>query len=93
MGITAIPLRITTIHNIREAKAPNHSFLLEIAATTQEAALEELARRYPWYDTHGGFAFWLEREHGGSLWVPADWQRSLPSGQLSDAINRHGGGG
>lgn len=75
MGIAVIPLRIIPISNINQAKAPNHSFLPEIAASTQEAALEELARRYPWYDTAGGFAFWLARTNGGSLWVPADWQR------------------
>lgn len=78
MTIAVIPLRVITIQNINQAKAPHHSFLPEIAAATQEAALDELARKYPHYNTSGGFAYWLETSKGGSLWVPADWQRKMP---------------
>lgn len=71
-------MNIITITNINQAKAPHHSFLPVIAAATQEQALEELARRYPHFDTNGGFAYWLETPKGGALWCPASWKRPIP---------------
>lgn len=71
-------MNIIPITNINQAKAPNHTFLPSIAAATQEQALEELAAKYPHFNTSGGFAYWLETERGGSLWCPADWKRTMP---------------
>lgn len=70
-------INIIPITNIREAKAPNHTFITESAAT-QAQALAAFQAAYPWFDVSGGWGYWLETKEGGTLWIPANRERKMP---------------